>query len=55
VKHTYFVILLFYIFRDIMSGVSSKKRKISEENRLFQDIWEEQYFEVQNEKVQLFV
>jgi len=33
-----------------MAGVSSKKRKITEENRLFQDNWEEQYFVVQNKK-----
>lgn len=33
-----------------MAGVSSKKQKISEENRLFQDNWEEQYFVVQNKK-----
>jgi hypothetical protein len=33
-----------------MAGVSSKKRKISEENRLFQDNWEEEYFVVQNKE-----
>jgi hypothetical protein len=33
-----------------MAGVSSKKRKISEENRLVQDNWEEEYFFVQNKK-----
>jgi hypothetical protein len=33
-----------------MTGVSSKKRKISKENRLLQDNWEEQYFVIQNKK-----
>lgn len=32
-----------------MAGVSSKyKRKISEENRMFQNNWEEEYFVVPN-------
>jgi hypothetical protein len=38
-----------------MADVSSKKRKISKENRLFQDNWEEEYFVVKIKRVQLLV
>jgi len=39
-----------------MAGVSLKyKRKISEENRIFQNNWEEEYFVVANKTVQQLI